>query len=376
MIGLLTRSLRGRPTRTVLAVAGIGTSTLLVVVLGAAFRNVRTVMHGYAGQPAVDLWILPPGSDNLLRGYSVARIPLAYLDSVRAVSGVLRADPVLEAFLPVHTLRSPGAGRTTTLMALGYRTPDGLGGPPAFSAGGPPRRMREVALDRGAAFHLGVGVGDTILLGRVRLVITGLTRGTNILATQMLFGDFDAAALALGGRPDASLLLVQLDPRADRDRVTRELAARLPQLDVYPRDVFVRANDREALDGFLPLLTLIAALGIGAACVLVGLLVLSVVDERRSEVAVLLALGARPGPLALGVVAYAARLLGWGIALGLVLSWGLAFALDRLLPTIPLALSAQDALLVAVMFGAAGLGTAVLPVAQLRAIDPLEAFRP
>jgi hypothetical protein len=376
MVSLLARSLRGRPARTVLAVAGIGTSTLLVVVLGAAFRNVRAAMHGYAGQPAVDLWILHPGSDNLLRGYTVRRIPLAVADSVRQVPGVRRVDPVLEAFLPVRALRSAEPDLALTMMALGYRTPDGLGGPPAFAAGRAPMRMREVALDRGAAFRLHVGVGDTVLLGRVRLVVSGLTTGTNILAIQMLFGDFDAAVLAMGTRREASFFAVQLAPGADPESVAADVRRQFPLLDVYTRDVFVRANDREALDGFLPLLTLIATLGIGAACVLVGLLVLSVVDERRAEIAVLMALGARPGPIALGVVTYAGRLLGWGVALGLALSVGLAVALDRLLPTIPLVLAASDAVLVAAVFGAAGLAAAVVPIARLRAIEPLDAFRP
>ena len=92
--------------------------------------------------------------------------------------------------------------------------------------------------------------------------------------------------------------------------------------------------------------------------------------------AVLLALGAHPTAIAQGVIVYIARMLGLGIAIGLAFASVLTYALYRMLPTIPLALSLSDALLVALIFGVAGIGTAVVPVAHLRSIDPLEAFRP
>ncbi len=376
MIALLARSLHVRRARTYLAVAGIATSTLLVIILAAAFRSVRTAMTGYAGQPSVDLWVAPPGSDNLIRGSFAAQLPLGLVDSIRTVEGVARADPLLKGFLPVSLPGSSSPDRVVTLLAIGYRAPDGLGGPPAFAEGVAPVERQEIALDRAAAFRIGAAVGDSVVLGRINVAVAGLTTGTNIVATQFVFGHFDAVASGLGSEREASLILVQLRPTAWRDGVVRDIEGRFPDLHVYPRDVFVDANEREVIAGFLPLLTLVAALGTAAACVLVGLLVLSVVDERRSEIAVLMAVGVRPVPIARGVLTYVAQLLGFGIAIGLAFAFGLTLALDRALPTIPLAMSYIDVSVVAVVFSLAGVGAAFVPVAQLRNIDPLEAFRP
>ena len=376
MIALLARSLHVRHARTYLAVAGIGTSTLLVIILAAAFRSVRTAMVGYAGQASVDLWVAPPGSDNLIRGSFAAQLSLDLVDSIRSVEGVARADPLLKGFLPVYMPGTKDPDRVVTLLAIGFVAPDGLGGPPAYSDGVVPSEREEIALDRAAAFRVGAAVGDSVVLGRIKVAVSGLTTGTNIVATQFVFGDFDAVASGLGSLKEASLILVQLETTADRDRVVRALEARFPEVNVYPRDAFVRANEREVIAGFLPLLTLVAGLGTAAACVLVGLLVLSVVDERRSEIAVLMAVGLRPVPIAQGVVTYVAQLLGVGIVSGLALAGGLTLLLDRVLPTIPLSLSASDASIVAIVFSLAGLGAAFVPVVQLRKIDPLEAFRP
>ena len=376
MIRLLARALHGRPARTYLAVAGIGTSTLLVIVLAAAFRSVRNAVAGYAGQPSIDLWIAPEGADNLIRGSFAAELPESLVDSIRAVPGVAQADPLLKGFLQVRRPESRSADSTATLLSIGYRIPDGLGGPPQLAAGSLPATDREIALDRAAAFRIGVGVGDTVMLGGERVVVAALTRGTNILATQFVFGSLQVIGAGLGSENATSLVVVDVDTTTSGIDVAKELYLRFPDVIVYPRSAFVRANEREVLSGFLPLLSLIGILGVGAACVLVGLLVLSVVDERRGEIAVLLAIGARPGPVAQGIVVYVIKLLGLGIGIGVVLSLVLAFALDRMLPTIPLALSASDALFVIGAFGLAGLVAAVVPVARLLAIDPLEAFRP
>ncbi len=376
MIRFLAQALHGRRARTILAVAGIGTSTLLVIVLAAAFRSVRNAVSNYAGQPSIDLWVAPKGADNLIRGSFAAELGPSLLDSIRSVSGVERADPLLKGFLQVRRPRSRSADSTATLLSIGYRIPDGLGGPPTIDRGRRPSSDREIALDRAAAFRIGVGVGDTVLVGDREVVVSALTRGTNILATQFVFGSIETIGSGLGSENATSLVVVAVDSTTSGIFVAKELYLRFPDVLVYPRAVFVRANEREVLSGFLPLLSLIALLGVGAACLLVGLLVLSVVDERRSEIAVLLALGARPPPVAQGIVVYVIELLALGIGIGIVASVALAVALDRLLPTIPLTLSVSDGGFVVAAFGIAGLIAAVIPVARLMAIDPLEAFRP
>jgi ABC-type antimicrobial peptide transport system permease subunit len=333
-------------------------------------------MAAYAGQPRIDLWVAPPGADNLIRGSFSAQLPLSLVDSIRATVGVVQADPLIKAFLPVRTSDSAGSDRTVTLLAIGYRTPSGLGGPPSFAEGIAPSGTGEIALDRAAAHRLDVVVGDTVLLAGVRAIVSGLTRGTNILATQFLFADFEAAATGVGIRLQASLIPVQLAGDADVASVARDLEERLPDIHVYTRDTFVAANEREVISGIVPLLTLIAALGIGAACILVGVLVLNVVDERRAEIAVLVALGARLPTVSLGIVAYAAKMVALGIVLGVGIAYGMSLLFDHLLPTIPLAFSATDTLVISLLFAGAGMGTAVVPVAHLRKIDPLEAFRP
>jgi hypothetical protein len=373
---LLVRAMGSRRARAWLAAAGVGTCTLLVLALAAAFHSVQDAMVSYAGQRAVDLWVAPPGSDNLIRGSPRSLMPLEYLDSVRAVIGVAEVQPVLEAFLPVAALRETPRSNRLTLLSIGYKVPDGLGGPPRFAAGRAPQGLREVALDRVAGWRLAIAIGDTVVIAGRRLRVAGLTRGTNILATQFLFADFDAAAIAAGAAGKASFLLVRLAPRADADAVARAIEERFPALHGFPRSRFLANNQREVTAGFLPLLGLIAVLGIVAAAVLVGLLLHGVVEERRGDVAVVLALGADAASVGVGMIAHALGLVVLGVVTGSAGAWALAAILDRVLPVIPLAVSIRDAIAIALVFLVTGLVASLVPVVSLRRVDPLEAFRP
>ena len=374
MIALVGKALRSRRTRFWLAAAGIAASTLLVLVLAAAYRSVRASVAGYAGQAGIDLWVAPVGTDNLIRSSSL--FPSQLADTARLVPGVATASPIVRAFLTVKGRQGP-ARRRVTLLGIGYdAAPGGLGGPPVFAAGRAPHGLHEVAIDRAASHRLQADVGDTVWVNGRAARVVGLTSQTNLLATQFLFGDVTAAGPASGIAGKASVLAIRLTAGADLDSVARRLTERLQDVDVFTRAAFVTNNLREVASGFVPLLALIGILGISAATVLVTLLLYSIVEDRRPEMAVLLALGTEATAVGSGVVRQAATLVATGGLLGLALAIGLGWTLDRVLPTVPLTFVGTDVAFILGLFVVCGLGGAIVPVVRLHRIDPLEAFRP
>ena len=375
MLRLLAKALRGRRLRMWLATAGVAVCTLLVTVVASTARSVKSAISDYAGQPGVDLWVAPAEADNLIRGSFLSFVPVKALDSIRAIPGVAAADPIQEAFLQVQRPGETDPRRRLTLLTIGHVRPAGLGGPPVVREGQAPTALGEVALDRAAAYRLGVGVDDTIEVGGVLVVVSGLTSGTNIMATQFLFTDFDIVAIGSRALGQAAFVLVRLEAGGDRDAVVAEIERQNPKLRAYTREYFAAANEREISAGFLPLLTLSTALALGTATLVVGLLVLSVVDERQADISVLLALGAGSRAVGAGVLTSAALMSLRGALSGVGLAYALSFALDAWLPTIPLRIGAADVLVITALFVATGAAAAVAPVVFLGRIDPLEAFR-
>jgi putative ABC transport system permease protein len=345
-------------------------------VLFAVYRGPVASVRGYVEQGGVDLWMAPAGTDNLMRASGV--LPIEVVDEVRKMSGVTSADALLRIFVsatPPEETGGPAAGARLTLLGLGYRTPDGLGGPPVLSAGHAPTASDEIALDRAAAHRLAVEVGDHVLVNGRPAKVAGLTSGTNLLATQFMFFDLGAAQRTSGLAQQASFVLVRLDANADHAAISRELAERFPEAAVFERSVFVANSIREAVAGILPVLALVALLGVAVAAVLVALIEHGIVEDRRTDIAVLLLLGSSPGRVALGLVAHAVLLVLASGSIGTGLALGLSRVLDRTMPTIELAFSPGDLAITLTVFTAAGVLGAAMPVARLRRIDPLETFR-
>lgn len=362
---LIARGLRGGTSRYAISVSGIGITTMLVLTLFAADRSVERCVTSFLDRRGLDLWIAPRGSDNLVR--SSGLLDAARLDEIRTWAGVKRVDPLLRSFVTAEA-----NGKRLTLLGIGYRAPDGLGAPELFR-GRAPQGRNELVIDRAAAHILGVDSGDALAVNGRSMRVAGLSRDTNLLATQFLFADL--RSLNAEGLPVASFAIVEVAPNARATEVVRHIRGRFPDLAVFDRPTFTQNNLREVASGFRPVLDLITALGVISAALLVAFLVEGIVEERRGELAVLLATGARPLTIGMGLALHTIRLLATGITLGATAASLLAWALDHIAPVVPLTSSARDFAIVAALLTGSGIAACCVPLIQLKDIDPLEAFR-
>lgn len=371
--GILRKALRSRGGRAAIAAGGVAASAFLVLVLLASYRSLSSGVIAYTGQDGIDLWVAPAGTDNLIRSSSV--LPRSMVEEVAALDGVREAGALVRGFVTAQPEEDPD-DRGFILLLMCFGTPDGLGGPPTLLTGRPPRGDTEVALDRAAAFRLGVKEGDTILLNGDPMEVVALTGGTNLIATQFVFFDLDSAPMLTGYAGQISFLPIGLMPGADATAVRREIEAQWPNVEVHSREAFIENNLTEVAAGFRPMQLMVSAVGLIAAAVLVSLLVQSVVEDRKRDIAVLLALGADSGRVAASVIAHGVGLILAGTLAGALLAELLRWSTDRFAPTLELSTRPLDLAGVMLVFVAVGILAAVVPLLRLRRIDPIEAFRP
>ncbi len=205
-----------------------------------------------------------------------------------------------------------------------------------------------------------------------------LTRGFVTVATFPPSPPRRLTLLALGVRGPGGLGSPRLLAAGRRpggpDEVTLDRAA-AHRLGIGP-GARVLVADREVASGFAPLLVLVSSMSLVVAAVLVALLLQGLVEDRRSDVAVLRAMGAPAGTLALVVALHAVLLAAGGALAGSVLAPLLAALLDRFAPTVELAPRAADGAGVLLLFSLAGAAGSFGPLARLFSVEPLEAFRP
>lgn len=384
---LIYRALRNRTARASVAAGGVAISTVLVLVLMGAYRALTAGVRAYVGPPQIDLWVAPHGTDNLIR--SSALLPTGVVDAIAALPSVSEAAPLLRGFVAA----SPGGGPdpkvsaavttgtakadgSISLLAIGYRAPDGLGGPPRMITGKAPKGTLQVALDRAAADRLGVTLGEPVSINGRDFELVGLTGGTNLIATQFAFFDARAVEHTSGFSGHVSFAAVGLRPGAASDDVARQIRDRFPQAAVYTREAFVANNIREVAAGFRPMQLLVSGLGIVTAAALVALLVQAGVEDRRQDISVLLAMGAAAANIGVGIVRQVILLVTLGGGVGALLTLALHSVLRRWVPAVELVPQVQDLALALPLFIASSVVAASLPVLRLRRVDPIEAFRP
>ena len=369
---LIRRSLSARPSRTVASSAGIAACVLLVLLLFSVSRGITSGVSSFVGQAGADVWVAPRGSDNLIRNSGL--LPSDTEARLAALPGVLRAEPVLRGFVSVTRPRDHRPG--LNLLAIAYRAPSGLGGPPHMDRGRSPADPYEAVLDRAAAWRLGVVPSDTVLLNEVPFMVTGVSDRTNLIATQFAFVS-ESAAPRLGLLSGAVSFIVL---ETDRQTTPEMLASSVSGLDSafvgIPRTHFVANNLREVAAGFRPLQRLLSLVGFLISAIFVGLLVHSAVEDRQREIAILLAIGAPASQAARGILLNVFAMILAGSLLGSGVALIIARSLRHWIPTLELAPRFADTGLVIPAFLVVGMIAAIVPLLRLRNVDPVDAFRP
>ena len=371
-------AVRGRlGPRFAIALLGIAISTVLAVVLMASDRGVTSDIRAYIAQPGADLWVAPRGVDNFIRSAGLITSPT--VADIPRTKGVASAQSLLRAFVTVKPRESADASmpRGLNLMAVGYASEQRLGGPPRLVAGRPPHGDAEMAVDRAAASRLRLGIGSTALVNDMPMTVVGITGGTNLIATQFAFFDLAAVEATSGYLSGmASFVVVDVADGTDVESVRQELEASHPDISAHRVQSFLQNNVEEAMAGFRPFERLVTVVGLLAAAALVAMLIQSIVEDRKSELAILLAMGASLGSVVLALFAVALRTAALGVLTGILLVVALTALTNRWVPTITVAARWTDGVLALAVFAFVSLVGAMLPALRLRYIDPVEAFRP
>ena len=360
------RILAAQPLRLALTVAGIALCIVLMLFLLGIYRGVFIGSVEYIRSNPADLWVVQENTTNILRGFSLLRT--VHGDLLRTLEGVDEAAPVLFLLCAVEW-----EGRRATVYLTGYDPALGRGGPPALAGGRAVRSDDEIVLDKSFAAKKKIGVGDQVTLRGESLTVVGLSSGTNAFVIQYAFVTISRAQKLSGFPGLVSCFLVKshTEPQELRNRIREDV----PGVDIYTQEEFLANNITEMESGLLPLLFTVAAIGgLVLAAILTLLLTINIL-ERRTDIAVMKALGVPASSLTRLVLALAFLLSGAGTAVALATFFPLCLALERIAPEVTTATSPAHVILAMSVVAFISAVSALLAVRRARSIYPLEAFQ-
>jgi putative ABC transport system permease protein len=242
-VDLATKNLLHDKLRFAITVAGVAFAVTLVftqvgLFLGLMDNATVTIEHIDA-----DLWITSKNTPNIDFAHA---FPETYVDRVRSIPGVDRADNLLVWFAQLSL--PSGAQEATEVYALEdfshwgipWNVPEG---DLSDLRRGPYMFLDESSVKRFGAFQ----VGDYREANQVRVKIIGRTRDArSFTTTPISFMDYrfmqSLLPQLLGN--NTTYIVVKLAPGADREAVRAEIARRLPYNDVYTKAEWMSRSKR------------------------------------------------------------------------------------------------------------------------------------
>lgn len=232
MVDIALKSLFHHKVRFAITLAGVAFAVTLVLSQVGLFLGLLDNASVTIERCNADLWVSSKGSPNVDFGHAFSE---RYVDRIRAVDGVDRADNLIVTFLPV--VQPSGAEVTTIVYAMNDFRPWGLPWDVVDGNVDDLRRGANVLVDASAAKTFGVfDTGDFRETHGHRIRIVGHTRGALSFTTYpMMFLDASTVHSILPDLTEGktTFVVVKLKPDADIQVVRRVLRQRLPHHDVW-----------------------------------------------------------------------------------------------------------------------------------------------
>jgi putative ABC transport system permease protein len=358
--------------RFVATVIGIVFSIVLVTIqmgLYLGFGRMVTTMIDHA---SADLWVMPQGT-KCFEDPSLLNTRERY--RALAIDGVVDAIPVVIGFADWRM----AGGATTPVFVIGSDLRSG-GLQPWDLVEGRIEALstpRAVAVDRTYFDRLGIsGIGATAEIRQQPVRVAAVTNGIrSFTTTPFVFMDIDRARAHTGvPAGKATYLIVRLSPDADPDRVRRQLASNIGDVEVLTPAEF---RDRSRAfwlfsTGAGAALFAGALLGVIVGTVVVAQTLYASTKEHLNEFATLRAIGSSRGYIYKVIVCQA------------LLSAVIGFAIAALIGDAVVQLTAGTALPIVITYGLiAGLFlltvvmcvvSSIAAIVQVTRIDPAMVF--
>ena len=392
LVQLAGGAVRSQRMRSVLTALGIGVGIAAVVLLTSLGTGLQRYVLEQFTQFGTNLLQVSPGKSQTfgVSGSVLNTVRPLTIDDASAIARLPHVEAVVPVVMGNAAVEAQGRTRRTDVYGVGvgmtevWKFPVGMG---AFLPDDDPLAARAFAV-LGSKLHREL-FGDANPLGEIVRIGSERWRVVGVMAPKGQFVGIDlddavyipaSRGLDMFDREGLMEVDVLFAAGVPTDSVCESIRAMLVAR--HGREDFTVTTQQQmldVLDSVLGVLTFaVAALGsISLVVGGVGILTIMTIalQERRSEIGLLLALGATRRQLLVLFLAEAAVLSALGGLLGLALGIGGARLLQLLVPGLPVATTWFHSVLAESVAVAIGLAAGIAPALRAAREDPIEALR-
>jgi putative ABC transport system permease protein len=361
-VPLVRRSVLAEPRRFLAGVVGVGLALMLVLLVSGLWAGIRSQVTVYEDHTGAQLYVVEPGTRALFADTST--IPIARLADVRATAGVAWAAPVRAVFtiLELH-------GKKVAASVVGW-APGQAGGPWKLRSGRLPAADNEVVVDGTLERRHGMAVGTAFSLAGRRFRVVGVSAGTSMFMTSLVFVRHSATDTLLRSPDTTSAILVgSRTPTATRARLEARDMSVLDRAEVRAEDLRLATKIYGTI---IKAMVLIAFL---AGTLIVALTGYSLVTERRREFGIIKAIGATPRRL-IGFALGETLMVGSaGFVAAIGFAWAGRWLITAYRPQFAIVYTAADVGRAGLIAAVMALLASLIPARRLVRLDAAVAYR-
>ena len=359
------RNLFAEKGRFAISVAGVGFAVLLILIVLALYRGFNRTGQTFRDLPG-ELWVVQRGTSDPF--HSISLIDRTRLAADTQVSGVRATVPVL-----ARSMNFDAGGTQVSARLMALAVPPDVANDDLRERYLPPEGA--VIIDDTLRRKTGLSTGDTAQFGTESLKIERVRPRSPEVLFQFVFVNFADAQRIFGVDDIVMYGMVILEPGADAEAVAQAIMDRDPGLQVYTKEAFAASISKEMDETFLPVISILVAIGFVVGAAVVGLTIYTATIERTREFGVMKAVGGSGGFLYRIVLSQAAMLTGAGFVVGAFGAWGVAQLALQAVPEFATEFRPSDIadVFVAAVFMA--VLASFMPVRRINSIDPAIVFR-
>ena len=360
------RNLFAEKGRFAISVAGVAFAVLLILIVLALYRGFSNSGETFTKLPG-QLWVVQQGTTDPF--HSVSLVERSDLDGLRQVEGVAAVVPVLS-----RTMEFTVGGHAESARLIALDVDDSLPLPEDVRRQYLPP-AGSVVIDRILSDKAGLEDGDTADFAGVSLRVDHIEPASAEAFTPFVFVNYADAEEIFGVGEIVSYGMVVVADEAAGAEVAAAIEAAAPGLAVFTSQEFASSIRKEIDESFLPIITVLLAIGFIVGAAVVGLTIYTATIERSREFGVMKAVGGSAGFLYRIVLSQSAMLTAAGFVVGLIAAWVVAQLVREVVPDFVTEFRALD---VAAVLGATvlmALLASFVPVRRINGIDPAMVFK-
>jgi len=356
---LLWRNLGVHPLRSAFSAAAIGLQIFLILLIVGLTSGVLSDWRARAEGVGADLIVQPPNS-SIFFSFSSAVIPESQVARIEKLRGIDEVSPVV-VVVDTATLG--------IIYGIDYATFNGLSEGFKFLSGGAFIGPDDAIADDLAAQARKLTVGSEVSLMNRTFHVSGIVvhgKGARF------FVPMATAQTIAGAQKRVSMIYVR--STGNTEAVRAELVRLLPGYRIRSMAEYLSLMTSSSLPELRPFLRSFIGLGVVISFLVVLLTMYTMVLERRREIGILKALGSSRLEICWLIVAEALLLVGLGVAVGLVGTYGTTTLLHRTSPTLQIQIT-PDWILWSILVAVVGaLAGAAYPAIRAAQSDPIGAL--